>query len=338
MDDLVRFYGRMNQRALTLIRRLLVPALIAEDPGAIAAALEAIDRALAEEFSDGVIRTRAQRSATQINNRHRGLFFSGLAAAAGLRILGTDDPRAATGGAGRGGGGPGSRGSSGSRGPRVVVRLNFNPTILTDQFVDENVRYVSTLRRGIVEALGDQVTREVILGGAVTGEAPVELSRQELTQRLLIQWEEQGVPALIPTRRIKRDGTPVMVRVENHAALIARDQVSKLNGQLNRARQTAAGITSFVWETREDDRVRPEHRELQGRTFTWDEGAGGVYPGEPIQCRCWARAVVDRDQVLSSGDFIPVDNPDAFTQRHAPGLQPIAPGPGAVQPETGPFS
>ena len=320
-DELARFYARMNSRALTLIRRLLVPAMNAEDPAAIALALRQIDRALQSEFSDEVIERRARRTAETLNRRNRSLFFEGLSAAAGVRIIG------ATGAAG--GGGVAAAISAGGRGPRLIARLNFNPTIMVDNFVDRNVRYISTLRKGMVQAVGDQVARSAVLGGQITGIARVEATRAELTQRLLKQWKEQGVPSLIPTRRIKLNGEPVMVRVENHAALIARDQIATLNGQLNRSRQTAAGITEFVWETMRDDRVRETHEELQGERFTWTDGWDGVFPGEPINCRCWARAIVDRDQVLASGDFIPVDASGPFTERHRPGVTQVAPGPGS---------
>jgi SPP1 gp7 family putative phage head morphogenesis protein len=321
-DELARFYARMNSRALTLIRRLLVPAMNAEDPAAIALALRRIDRALQSEFSDEVIERRARRTAETLNRRNRSLFFEGLAAAAGVRIIGSA-------GAAGGGGGAAATISAGSRGPRLIARLNFNPTIMVDNFVDRNIRYISTLRNGMVQAVGDQVARSAVLGGQVTGAARVEATRAELTQRLLVQWREQGVPSLIPTRRLKLNGQPVMVRAENHAALIARDQIATLNGQLNRARQTAAGITEFVWETMRDDRVRETHEELQGERFTWTDGWDGVFPGEPINCRCWARAVVDRDQILSSGDFIPVDASGPFTERNRPGVPQINPGPGS---------
>ena len=76
----------------------------------------------------------------------------------------------------------------------MVTRISFNPTILADQFVDENIRFISTLRRGMVEAVGDQVVRDVLLGGGVTGAELVPPSREELTARLLRQWKEKGVP------------------------------------------------------------------------------------------------------------------------------------------------
>jgi SPP1 gp7 family putative phage head morphogenesis protein len=327
-DDLARQYGRMNATALRLIERLLVPAILEGDQARITAALEEIDRVLADEFSDERVRTTARRTGDRVNTNHRRLFFAGLSAAIGVRILGSDDPQVS---------GdipttpPGSTAAAGGGG-RLIARANMNPTILVDRFVDENVKYISTLRRGMVEAVGDQVVRDVILGGGVTGEELVPPTRAELTDRLLTQWREKGVPSLIPTRRIKQNGEPVFVTMENHAALIARDQVSKLNGQLNRARQEAAGVREFVWETQRDSRVRPDHRALQGTRHTWAEGADGVYPGQPINCRCWARAVVSRDEVVASGGFIPINVPGPFTERHNPGITPNDPGPGAALP------
>lgn len=330
-DDLARSYVVMNAVAMQIIQDRLIPAILADDRAAVAVILGEIDLALAEVMPDEKIRELATRKGQQTDKKHRGLFFAGLASAAGIKIIGSDNPK---------GGGtrippitpgvvPTRRGP-----PRFIPKINFSPTILADQFVDENIRLISTLRAGMVEAIGDQVTRDVFFGGGVTGAELVPPSREELTARLLRQWEEKGVPSRIPTRRRRKDGTVVTVSAENHAAFIARDQISKLNGQFNRARQEAAGITGFVWETRKDSRVRPAHRDLQGKTFTWAEGASGVYPGQPINCRCWARAVVDADQVKEMGEFIDIDSPvnrgTVFTERGLTGVRATSPGPGAT--------
>lgn len=74
----------------------------------------------------------------------------------------------------------------------------------------------------------------------------------------------------------------------SRAELIARDQVGKFNGDLNRVRQTDLGITRFIWRTMGDERVREEHQALNGETFEWDDPPDGETPGEPIQCRCYA--------------------------------------------------
>ena len=75
---------------------------------------------------------------------------------------------------------------------------------------------------------------------------------------------------------------------DNDAARIARDQIGKLNGQVNADRQQALGATRFVWRTMNDERVRDEHAELEGETFDWDDPPEEGIPGEPIQCRCYA--------------------------------------------------
>ncbi len=79
------------------------------------------------------------------------------------------------------------------------------------------------------------------------------------------------------------------------AQLIARDQIGKFNGNLTRIRQQQAGITEYIWRTSHDERVRPLHRSLDGKRYTWGKATGaegGAAPGEPVQCRCWADGIV----------------------------------------------
>ena len=79
---------------------------------------------------------------------------------------------------------------------------------------------------------------------------------------------------------------------ESRADLIARDQTLKLAGDVTRIRQTNAGIDSYVWTTSGDERVRPEHEELDGQTFRWDAPPAVGHPGQDYQCRCAAYPVV----------------------------------------------
>lgn len=100
---------------------------------------------------------------------------------------------------------------------------------------------------------------------------------------------------------------------EGRARLIGRDQIAKLNGQVTQHRQTQLGITEYQWQTAGDERVtgapggryadeRPSHYDLDGKVFAWDSPpiSGRNYepahPGEPINCRCVARAVVSPEQ------------------------------------------
>lgn len=83
---------------------------------------------------------------------------------------------------------------------------------------------------------------------------------------------------------------------DNRAKLIAYDQTSKLNADLNKQRHKEAGINEYIWRTAQDERVRPLHRSLEGRKYKYGEPTGaedGLEPGQPIRCRCNAQAVVE---------------------------------------------
>lgn len=79
---------------------------------------------------------------------------------------------------------------------------------------------------------------------------------------------------------------------QKRAFVIARDQVSKLNGDLTRMRQESVGVTHYIWRTVLDERTRSSHRRLNGKRFAWNDPpiVDGVpaHPGQPIQCRCTA--------------------------------------------------
>lgn len=81
---------------------------------------------------------------------------------------------------------------------------------------------------------------------------------------------------------------------ESRIKLIARDQNSKLNSRLNKARQEALGVEEYVWVTSRDERVRQSHRDNNGKTFRWDDPNPDTgHPGEDIQCRCIAQPVLN---------------------------------------------
>lgn len=80
---------------------------------------------------------------------------------------------------------------------------------------------------------------------------------------------------------------------KSRAELIARDQISKFNGQVTEYRQRSVGITRYMWSTSGDERVRLAHKELDGKIFEWSKPPAEGHPGEPIQCRCIAVPVFD---------------------------------------------
>ena len=102
---------------------------------------------------------------------------------------------------------------------------------------------------------------------------------------------------------------------EANAALIARDQMAKMNAAFNRTRQSEIGIARYQWRTSDDECVRPEHQAMESGgengdgIYSWDEPgplAGTIdgapcHPGEDIQCRCDAIPVFDLDEMEAEG-------------------------------------
>ncbi len=83
---------------------------------------------------------------------------------------------------------------------------------------------------------------------------------------------------------------------ERRANLIARDQTSKLNGQLTEFRQRDVGVNEYIWNTAHDERVRDSHREKQGKKFSWDNPPADTgHPGEDYNCRCVALPIFSAD-------------------------------------------
>lgn len=133
---------------------------------------------------------------------------------------------------------------------------------LTDGFVSENVALIKNLPQKVMDEIEALTTRAF-----TSGTLHPDLAK-EIEDRLQVG--------------------------ESRARLIARDQIGKLYGQTNAARQQSLGITKFVWRTAHDERVRPEHVALDGQTFEFATGAGEEgLPGEPICCRCFADPVFD---------------------------------------------
>jgi SPP1 gp7 family putative phage head morphogenesis protein len=82
----------------------------------------------------------------------------------------------------------------------------------------------------------------------------------------------------------------------SRAELIARDQTYKLNAAVTRAHHEDAGVSSYQWSTSLDERVRPEHDDLEGQVFQYISPPDEGNPGDPINCRCVAIPVLDEEK------------------------------------------
>lgn len=135
--------------------------------------------------------------------------------------------------------------------PKIVNTL--------ENFVAENVALIKSIPDQYFSDIEKRVTRAVTTG--------------------------ERAEKLVPELQEKYDVS------EARARLIARDQIGKLNGQLNRERQEKLGLTRYIWRTVSDERVRDEHSDREGEVFSWDDPPEDGHPGEPIQCRCSAEPV-----------------------------------------------
>lgn len=98
-----------------------------------------------------------------------------------------------------------------------------------------------------------------------------------------------------PTRKLQALLTEQLRISDRRAQLIAVDQMAKLNSDMNRIRHEQAGVQEYTWLTSRDERVRPRHRALDGNVYRYGQATGaegGLPPGQPIRCRCVARAIV----------------------------------------------
>jgi SPP1 gp7 family putative phage head morphogenesis protein len=112
--------------------------------------------------------------------------------------------------------------------------------------------------------------------------------RKVLEQSEREQWSTEQLTAALSSRyEVSR----------SRAKLIAEDQISKVHGQVNQARQTALGIDSYTWRANMDRLVRPLHAERNGKTFLWSqpphEEPGDGPPGHPINCRCFGEPEIE---------------------------------------------
>lgn len=149
----------------------------------------------------------------------------------------------------------------------AIVGLNpikDNPQLKTyvKAKIAENVELITSLRNGYTHSISKDIYQ-----GITTGMSPTKIAKDIA----------------------KRTGMSV-----NHGLLIANDQTGSIIAQLDAYRAKSTGATKYIWHSMEDNRVRPKHRQLDGKTFKYDDpngGDGGQLPGEPIRCRCYAEPI-----------------------------------------------
>lgn len=151
-----------------------------------------------------------------------------------------------------------------------------------DSFRRKNVQLITSVQTDMLDQVAD------VVGEAFDAGTRVEVLKKRIQERFDV--------------------------TDSRAALIARDQVLKLNANITQQRQQDAGVTKYKWSTSRDERVRgnpagkypdttDNHFRLEGTVHSWDEPpivdtATGrtAHPGEDYQCRCVAIPIFDIDE------------------------------------------
>lgn len=158
---------------------------------------------------------------------------------------------------------------------RAAARRAFSvdlSSVVREEDLEAYLEQAALRNAGLIRSLGDDLVK------AVQTETTTALINGESVSKLQARIRER---LAISDRRAK---------------LIARDQTSKLTSDLNRKRHEEAGVDSYIWRTSKDERVRPRHARLEGTKYQYGEPTGaeeGLPPGQPIQCRCVAQAIVE---------------------------------------------
>lgn len=91
----------------------------------------------------------------------------------------------------------------------------------------------------------------------------------------------------------------------NKAKFLAKQETSLMVSKYRQIRYEEVGVKKYMWSTSHDVRVRPDHKELQGKIFRFDQPPVTDHstmarnnPGEDYGCRCVAIPVLSTYNML----------------------------------------
>lgn len=89
---------------------------------------------------------------------------------------------------------------------------------------------------------------------------------------------------------------------KGHSKFLAHNQIQNFNSVTAKIRVQKLGITKAIWDTADDDSVRPSHADRDGKEFNLSEGLYSsmdgqhLIPGVDYNCRCTARYIIPEDE------------------------------------------
>ncbi len=90
--------------------------------------------------------------------------------------------------------------------------------------------------------------------------------------------------------------------------------IAQIIEKLSENADTPTGTVYYVWETREDDRVRPEHAAREGQVFKWSDPPAGGNPGSEYGCRCGAHAFDEKNYETEQENYFTPQESDTDEQ------------------------
>ena len=153
----------------------------------------------------------------------------------------------------------------------VQARVGVSVAPMMSRAAAENVIALATRRHvALIKGLDAEIAKkiETAVYDAMQGRFPLRDLRARLTKDL----------GFAPGR----------------AHVIARDQIAKYTGALDRFRMEEAGVSKFVWVyTYRSKEPREHHIERNGKVYSWDDLPEDGAPGDAIGCQCRAQAYVE---------------------------------------------
>lgn len=143
----------------------------------------------------------------------------------------------------------------------------------------------------------------------------------------------RGLTNRTPAREVAREIRKTANIGRRRAELIASDQLSKLTGRLDQARQEQVGLVAFQWAHSGKRHPRPEHVARDGEVYRWDSAVGkNDPPGRAIYCGCRSRAVLDLDDAVEPTGTVPPPPPPTPVPVPLPPRRPSVARPRRVVP------
>jgi len=184
-----------------------------------------------------------------------------------------------------------------------MLLAKIRPSIATDMVRRENLHNERLMNQVMGIGFGNFSLRTLVMNEGIDRELAARVAENvsliksipEMYHTKLNTVVYEAVSGGVTRDKLAEEIQKIGSVTLSRARIIARDQVAKANGALTQIRQQNLGVTEYVWQTSQDERVRPTHRVKHGKTFRWDSPPPDTgHPGHDYMCRCVANAIIPR--------------------------------------------